>query len=268
MRVTIHLVSRGDYWPFALATREARRKWFLRSRKQLSERAMVDSAKRLDAALAERGTLRRKEIDDLIGKAHTEGVGLWLDTVRVPPSGTWERRRADLYARAVDWIGPPAAGDLEKAQELLVTRYLKGFGPAPVDDIANFAGLTKRDVEPVIDRLKLRRFDPGLLDVPRAPLPDPETPAPVRFLPTWDQTLIGHCRTRTGILTEEHRTKIFANPYPQSFPTFLVDGSVAGTWKIDAKGKLQLEPFVKLDAATRRSLRDEGERLAAFHAAA
>ena len=86
----------------------------------------------------------------------------------------------------------------------------------------------------MLERLKLRRFDGGLIDVPRAPLPDPETPAPVRFLPTWDQTLIGHSRTRTGILTDEHRAKVFANAYPQSFPTFLVDGSVAGTWKIDA----------------------------------
>jgi hypothetical protein len=86
----------------------------------------------------------------------------------------------------------------------------------------------------------------------------------VRYLPTWDATLLVHAR-RTGILPEEHRPKIFHTKNPQSTPVFLVDGEVAGTWRHD-DGRVRLEPFGRLDAATQRELDGEAERLAAFHA--
>ena len=92
-----------------------------------------------------------------------------------------------------------------------------------------------------------------LLDVPDAPLPDPETPAPVRFLPTWDATLLVHAR-RTQILPEEYRPLIFHTKMPPSYPTFLVDGQVAGTWRFE-DGDVQLTPFRKLAAGERRSSR-------------
>jgi hypothetical protein len=101
------------------------------------------------------------------------------------------------------------------------------------------------------------------VDLPRPPLPDPDTPAPPRFLPTWDATLLVHAR-RTQILPEEYRPRIFGTKTPHSFNTFLVDGSVAGIWRCD-KGRVQLEPFRRLDPGARRDLEDEAERLAAFH---
>ena len=129
-----------------------------------------------------------------------------------PSSGTWERRRADLYAAAEDWLGPSKATAAE-GLELLVRRYLGAFGPAPVADIVNWMGVPPGHVVPALERLKLRRFadDAGeeLIDLPRAPLPDPDTPAPVRFLPTWDASLLVHAR-RTGILAEEHRARCSA----------------------------------------------------------
>jgi hypothetical protein len=103
-----------------------------------------------------------------------------------------------------------------------------------------------------------------LVDLPRAPLPDPETPAPVRFLPTWDATLLVHQR-RTGILPEEHRPKVFSTKTPQSVATFLVDGRVAGSWRHE-RGRIVTEPFERLSAAAGRELAAEAERLAAFHA--
>jgi hypothetical protein len=119
----------------------------------------------------------------------------------------------------------------------------------------------------VLARTPLRRFaaeDGGeLLDVPRAPLPDAETPAPIRFLPTWDAALLVHAR-RTGILPEAYRPRIFNTKAPQSFGTFLVDGAVAGTWRFDG-GRIVTEPFERLSRQTRAELRDESERLAAFH---
>ena len=147
-------------------------------------------------------------------------------------------------------------------------RYLAGFGPASLADVVSYTGLPRAELAAPLERLRLRRFRSAsgdeLLDVPRAPLPDPETPAPVRFLPTWDATLLVHAR-RTGVLPEEHRPKIFHVKNPHSLPTFLVDGAVAGTWRY-RDGRIELDPFEPLDAAARRELRDEADRLAAFHA--
>ena len=268
MRVTIHLVSRADYWPFALATRTARRERWLRSvRDAPSAAAMAGAARTLRRRLAEDGQLRRADVEQLLGKTRAHGIGLWLDLVRVPPSGTWERRRADVYGAAEDWIGPPEI-TARAAAEHLVQRYLDGFGPATAKDVASFTGLTVTALKPALSALELCRFrsEDGeeLLDVADGPLPDPETPAPPRFLPTWDATLLVHAR-RTGLLPEEHRSKLFGIKTPHSFPTFLVDGAVAGKWRHE-RGRIELEPFGRLDGATRRALGAEAERLAAFHA--
>ncbi|MGH3007305.1 MAG: winged helix DNA-binding domain-containing protein [Gaiellaceae bacterium] len=267
MRSTIHLVSGRDYWPFAVGVRRTRREWWLRAHPgHPPPGAMAAAAGRLQSRLVD-GPLRRAEIDELLGKPQALGVGLWLDLVRVPPSGTWERRRADLYAAAEDWLGPAGATPGE-GLEHLARRYLAAFGPATRRDVAEWAGLPAGEIAAALERLSLRRFraESGeeLLDLPHAPLPDPETPAPVRFLPVWDATLLVHAR-RTGILPEEYRPLVFNTRTPHSVNTFLVDGGVAGTWRYE-RGRVQLEPFARLDRATLRELRDEAERLAAFHA--
>ena len=267
MRSTIHLVSREDYWPFAVAVRGSRRKWWLRViPERLTEREMSAAAARLRERLAA-GPMRRKDVEELVGKREAMGVGLWLAMVRVPPSGTWGRRRADLYAAAEDWIGPPDVEPPEAAAHL-VRRYLGGFGPASRKDIADFTGLPLREIGPALGRLDLRRFagerGQKLVDLPRRPLPDPGSPAPVRFLPTWDATLLAHAR-RTQILPEEYRPRIFHTKAPQSFPTFLVDGRVAGTWRHE-DGAVRTEEFHRLDRAARRAVAEEAERIAAFHA--
>jgi hypothetical protein len=270
MRSTIHLVSASDYWPMAIGIRRARREhWLKTGRREVSAAQMAAAARKLRSRIS--GTeMRRREIDELLagGSVVTNGVNLWLDLLRIPPSGTWERRRADLYALADDWIGPPARIPEDKALELLIRRYLGGFGPAPMRDIAGWAGVPPKRVAAVAQALRLRRFraEDGqeLVDLPRASLPDPETPAPPRFLPTWDATLLVHAR-RTGILPEEHRPKVFNARTPQSVSTFLVDGQVAGTWIFENE-KVKLSPFGRLDASARRELHEEGERLTGLHA--
>jgi DNA glycosylase AlkZ-like len=258
MRSTIHLVSRADYWPLTLAVGEARRRSWARSVRG-DEAAMRRAAERLRAALAD-GPRRQAEIQALIGKDEARWVGFFLDLVRVPPSGTWERRRADLYGLAEDWVGPPEVTP-EEGRELLVRRYLTGFGPASRADVASFTGLAPTEIDAVLERLELRRFA-DLIDLPRLPLPDPETPAPARLIPHWDATLLVHAR-RTQILREDDRARIFSSKTPHSFATFLVDGQVAGIWREEG-GKVVLEPFRRLDAADRRALTAEGERLAAI----
>ena len=267
MRITIHLVSAGDYWPMAMATASARQQAWLRYHRGGTEREMAASARLLRTKLAD-GPLRQKEIQELLGdRAVANGVGQWVQMVRVPPSGTWERRRADLFGDAEEWVGPPKVGP-DDALDLLVRRYLSGFGPAPRRDIADWAGLPVTAIDPALGRLRLRRFrdEDGneLLDLPRMPLPAADAPAPVRFLPVWDATLLVHAR-RTGILPEEHRPKVFNVKTPHSVNTFLVDGEVAGTWRYE-KGRVRLEPFGRLDRSARLELDAEAEGLAALHA--
>jgi hypothetical protein len=185
----------------------------------------------------------------------------------VPPSGTWERRRAHTFALAEEWVGQPDVA-AEDALVHVARRYLAGFGPAAARDFADWAGLPVRAARAALSELELvcYRDEHGreLVDVPGAPLPAADTPAPVRFLPTFDAILLVHAR-RAGVLPERHRARIFSTKTPHSFGTFLVDGAVAGTWRHDG-GRIVIEPFERLDAATRREVDDEAERLAAFHA--
>jgi len=272
MRSTIHLVSKADYWPMAIGIRRSRREAWVEARSgrgYSAEQASV-AARKVGARIGD-GTMSRKEIHDLVGSDSvlTNGVNIWLDLLRVPPAGTWERRRADLYAVAEERLGPPPKGlDEGGGIELLVRRYLGGFGPSSADEIANWAGLPPKRLAPVLEGLELRRFEAEdgteLVDLPRAPIPAADTPAPVRFLPTWDASLLVHAR-RTGILPEEHRPKVFNTKTPQSVPTFLVDGRVAGTWRYE-KGRIRTKPFGRLDAAVKRELGGEAERLAELHA--
>jgi hypothetical protein len=266
MRSTIHLVSARDYWPLMLATRAARREQWLRTRKDHTAREVAAATRRVRSRIA--GTeIDGDELTELAGgRVVAGGVGHWLELVRVPPSGTWERRRANLYASAEDWLGPPDS-DPERGLELVVRRYLGGFGPASSADVASWAGVPPRTVAPLLERMKLRRFrdeqGDDLFDLPRAPLPGADVEAPVRFLPVWDATLLVHAR-RTGILPEEHRLKVFNARTPHSVNTFLVDGRVAGTWKHDGS-RIAIEPFGRLPRSARSELRGEAEALAALY---
>jgi hypothetical protein len=267
MRVTIHAVSARDYPLLAEGVREARREWWLKAQRGRAEaRKMAATARRVSSFLAEKPRRRSELIEHLRADNVTwNGVGLWIDLVRVPPSGTWEQRRADLYATADDWLGRSNV-TREQGVDHIVRRYLGGFGPASPKDMASWTGLSASTLTPALERLRLRRFrdESGgeLLDVPRAPLPDAETPAPVRFLPTWDASLLAHAR-RTQILPERYRSFVFDTKTPHSVPTFLVDGRVAGTWKHEPGG-VRLEPFERLSREVRRELADESERLGDF----
>jgi hypothetical protein len=269
LRVTIHLVAADDYWPMAIAIRDARRRWWLRAAtKRTDEATVVVAAERVRAALDAQGQLSARDIERLVGQQAADGVGLWLDLVRVPPSGTWARRRADLFAAAEDWLGPPPALAADDAVDLLVRRYLGAFGPATPQEIAAWSGLGVKEVGPALARVALRRFrtDDGeqLVDLPRQPIPGPDAEVPVRFLSNWEALLLVHAR-RAAVLREDDRPRIFHTKLPQSLPTFLVDGQVAGTWRYHA-GRIELDPFRPLAAAKRRLLEDEAERLAALFA--
>jgi len=264
MRATIHLVSKRDYWPFVIGIREGLHKWWLRVHKDVTTRDISANDRKVRRALRGKA-LSRAELETVIGQ-RLGPAGLSVDLVRVPPSGTWERRRADLYALAEDWVGPENA-TAQEGIEHLVRRYLQGFGPARPTEIADWASLDVSATKRALERLNLRRFrdEQGkeLVDLPRLQLPDPDTPAPVRFLPVWDATLLVHAR-RTQILPERYRSRVFDARTPHSVNTFLVDGQVAGTRKHE-QGKVKVEPFGRLPKGDRSELDDEAERLATFY---
>jgi hypothetical protein len=278
MRGTIHVVSQSDFVMMAAGVRRARREWWLRvSRSRgIDEAGYQELAGKLRAVL-EDGPQRRSDLLAAIEKAGFpkyafEGVVLWLDLVRVPPQGTWEHRRANLYALAEKWTYPQTAriDDIDEADGLdhLLRRYLRAFGPAPLSDAASWAGVPVRWLEPSVQRLDLRRFSDGdgtvLLDLRRGVLPEPDTPVPVRLLPTWDASLLVHAR-RAAILPEKYRDLVFNSKNPHSVGTFLVDGAVAGTWH-HVEGEVRTEPFEPLAGAVTEELEAEAARLGTFHA--
>ena len=127
MRATIHLVSKADYWPFAAGIRMGRREWWLRVHGRGTDtRELNEDARKVRRAMRG-GTMRGVELDALLGK-RLNMSGLALDLVRVPPSGTWERRRADLYALAEDWVGPENVRP-EEGIKHLVRRFCRDLAP-------------------------------------------------------------------------------------------------------------------------------------------
>ena len=193
-------------------------------------------------------------------------LGYWVDLVRVPPSGTWARRRADRLALAERWVGPEDVTEAE-GLEFLVATYLGAFGPAAWKDIADWSGLSVTMVKAAAARLDLVEYaderGKALADLRDAPRPDPDTPAPVRFLPHWDANLLVHAR-RTGILPEEHRGRVFSTRNPFSVGTVLVDGRVVAGWSL-VNDRIVVDPFEAISAADRREIEHEREALEAFH---
>ena len=263
MRSTIHMASKADFWRFSAAVRRSRRVTWQRGFKR-DEREARAAAGKVRRFLAD-GPRKRSEIVRALGldTAIWYGASLWVDLVRVPPSGTWDSPRADRYAVASDWLGDPPDVTEEEGIGHLVRRYLAAFGPASKADVASFTGLSLPTVVSALDRIATRPFlDEGggaLVDVLRAPLPEADTPAPVRFLGVFDATLLTQAR-RTQILPERYRGRIFSTKTPHSFPTFLVDGRVAGTWRFDGD-RIEVEPFEPIGRSPLREVRVEADRL-------
>jgi hypothetical protein len=271
MRITIHLVSAGDYPFVAAGTRPSRRAAWLRYHQGRATEADVEKAATAAKKALAAGPLSRKDLKPFVESTTVwNGVNALHDVLRVPPSGTWERRRADIYALAADWLGPNGATE-DEGLVLLLKRYLAGFGPARLADAANWAGVPAKKLQSATEKLRLRLFEDEegkeLLDLPRAPLPDAKTPTPARFLPGWDAVLLAHAR-RAEILADEYRPLIFTTKTPQSVNTFLIDGAVAGKWSVKRtakKAELLVEPFEQLPARAKKELQAEGERLVRFH---
>jgi hypothetical protein len=271
MRSTIHVVSARDFWLFAAGVGPSREAHWLRTwGKGHTEKELAAARTKLRKELAGR-TIKRDELNRIY-EAHgwTVWSGAWIELVRVPPSATWEHRRSDLFRLAQEWIPGHEATEEEGIAHLL-RRHLEGFGPASLADAANWAGVPPAKMRAAAEGVQLRTFrdeaGKALVDLPRAPLPAADTATPVRFLPTWDATLLVHAR-RTQILPEHYRTRIFSTKTPHSVGTVLVDGSVAAAWRVErtaTKATLLVEPFAPLPRDARREIDGEGAGLVRFH---
>lgn len=191
-----------------------------------------------------------------------------LPTVYVPPGGTWGTGGSTPLATVDSWLGTPLP-ESDGPSEMIL-RYLAAFGPASVKDIQAWSGLTR--LKQPVDELRpklvtFRSAESGveLFDLPDAPRPDAGTPAPVRFLPEFDNLLVAHA-DRTRVISDEHRA-ITNTRNGGVAATVLVDGKVAGRWRLVRAKKavtLEIEPFAPFAASDRKQVLAEGEALLAF----
>jgi Winged helix DNA-binding domain len=260
MRGTVHLVTAADYALFASAIERAPAGW-VRPNDDEVARAVAPS---LRAFCAEART--REEVQAWLEREHGVGFqgpnGLWYALrihgriAHAPESSLWRSPIQGPRFVAFEHGAP----ENEAARAELVRRYLAAFGPATRAEIAGWSGLKVRDFAALLDGLQVLRDDTGreLLDLPRAPRPEASTPAPVRFLPKFDNVLLDRVR----VLPEEHRRSV-VRKNADVLPTFTVDGYVAGTWRTD-KHRVVAEPSAPLPRAARRELEDERARLEAW----
>ena len=279
MRTTLHLVTARDYLAYAGIYRASRIRALQRQLEALGEDAdFADDGERLAAFAAEKPR-SRPELLALLGrpKLRIEDRMPWLvwyglsahaGLVSGPESSVWRSHTAGgTFVPARTWLGADGASG-EGAYAHLVRRYLAAFGPASRADVAQWTGMARRGVDLGFAGLRLRRFRDelgrDLVDLPRAPLPAPETTAPARLLPRFDNLVLSH-DDRRRVLADEHRAAVIERGEVR--PTFLVDGFVAGTWSLD-DGRVQLEPFAPLPRRARREVEDEAGLLEAFVRAA
>ena len=277
MRGTLHVVTPRDYWAFAAARRAlGAGYWPPAYERRISERKMMDLAKEVAADLRS-GPRTFPEVRASLGAHATDDIApalLWRrlqgleHIVHVPPSGTWGHHGDGVYEAADVVIGGDAP-DPDSACAQLIERYLGAFGPASTRDLAQWAGLQRiRPIGEAIARLELRTFEDEqgrtLYDLPDAPLPHPETPAPPRLVPRYDNLVLAHA-DRSRVLGDVPVKRIvMKNALVHA--TILVDGFVAGIWQLE-DGRVKLEPFMPLSRAAAASLREEAERIEAFVAA-
>jgi Winged helix DNA-binding domain len=266
MRATQHVVSARDFVVLRPVVQPALDRAQRSLRKQLAGVDLDELIAVAKEALRERPrtgaegrALLSERWPDHDRNALWYSVHFLVPLVTVPPGGTWGVGGHLTSALAEDWLGRPI--DAEAAPDELLLRYLAAFGPATIMDAQSWTGLTRlaAAAERHGDRLRRFRDEDGreLVDLPDAPRPDPDTPAPVRFLPPFDNAIQGHAE-RGRILPDEHRPVVVGG-----IAAVLVDGEVAGSWRLDGDD-LRVRTFAVQPRAVRDELSAEGERLLAF----
>lgn len=281
MRGTVHLVTARDALAIRPVVQEVYERIFVSARGDVGAstytsrlagvdlrvllaagRKLVDESPR---SAAELRPLLKKRWPKRDAEALAAAVHFLVPLVQVPPRGLWGVSGQARLTTLEAWLGKALGGD--GSPDRLILRYLRAFGPATVADARNWSRLT--GLREVFERLRpgLRTFrdEKGreLFDVPDGALPDPDTPAPPRFLPQYDNVFLGH-EDRSRIVRDDFRR----SPWIEgNFGTVLVDGSIGAIWKISrqsGEAQLRIEPVAPLGRRDMDAVAIEGERLLAF----
>ncbi len=275
LRATLHLVSAEEYasgraglQPVMTAAATAA----LRGRDQGLDVPKVVARAR---TLLEEEPLNFTELRDLLldafPKVNERALGyatrMHLPLVMVPTKAPWAFPAQADFTLADTWLKGALSEDEDPTHHVL--RHLGAFGPATAADVQTWSGLkgVKALLKEMGDDVVVFRDENGreLFDLPDAPRPEEDVPAPVRFLPEFDNLVLAH-QDRTRVLADEHRGEVTTKNL-RVRATFLVDGVVAGTWTTERKkdaATLTLAPFGKLTEQTVKELTAEGESLLAF----
>ncbi len=275
MRRTIHLVTADD----ALAWR-ARHGAMLRQRVLGVYRREFDGVDLDELAAAVRGLLADEEPRTMSEIGRTLAAR-WPDTgprplgemaiaaivpvVQLPPRGLWRTKAGVRTVPLASWLGrevdPLAANGSDPVGEALVLRYLAAFGPATVADVRAWSGLAGLPgaVKAIREKLVTFRDEQGreLIDLPEAPRPDPDTPAPARFLPAFDNAILGY-QDRGRIIDHAHRGLSVAGAR-----VVLVDGRVSATWTVE-EGTVAVTPLRRFSRTERDAVAEQGQELSLF----
>ena len=263
-RSTIHLVSAADCAALRPVLQPALERM---ARSSFGTRlAGVDQGELAEAATAlvaerpltfgELGRLLRERWPERPEIALAQTARALVPMVQLPPRGVWGRSGRALHGLAADRIDRPFAAGA--APDRLVLRYLAAFGPATIADVQNWSGLTR--LAEVVDRLRPRlrtdRAEDGreLLDLPDAPRAEPDVPAPVRFLPQYDNVLLGHADR--GRIVPVGATALFDEQFHWS--PALVDGMLRASWRLDRKAGVLHVRAPGLSGVERTAVAEEG----------
>lgn len=277
LRGTLHLMGAKDFASLRAALQpalESASRSNLRRRAGGADRARVAAEGR---AFFAKGPQPFESLRNQLAKTHRGEdiralayiVRMDVPLVQVPDDGAWGFPAVSAFALAESWLGRRFAA--AASPDRLVLRYLAAFGPATAADFQTWSGLPPPDARDAFARLAPKlvslRAERGreLFDLPKAPRPAESAPVPVRFLPEFDNLLLGHA-DRSRVVSDAHRRAVFL-PGLRVAATFLVDGFVAGTWTTDRKkavATLRLAPLRPLTAALRDELAREGEALLRF----
>ena len=272
MRATLHLVSTRDYRGLRPLLQTMLSADYQRFRLPGLELEPVVAAARAcledrPCTFADVRAVLAKKWPKIDERALGYAVRTHLPLVQVPTDTPWGWPGAAAFAVAESWLGKPLGKGWDERE--LVLRYLAALGPAAPADAEMWSGLTKlRGVfESLRRRLRVFRDEKGreLFDLPQAPRPAADTRASVRFLPDYDNLMLGHA-DRTRLIPPAHKPRL-ASTNLRVMATYLVDGFVAGAWRIErarTSAALLLEPFESVPRAARAELTEEGKGLLRF----
>ncbi|GAB3458116.1 winged helix DNA-binding domain-containing protein [Streptomonospora sediminis] len=283
MRRTVHLVAAED----ALAWR-ARHDAMLRQRVLGVYRSEFGGVDLAELAAAGRAVMADGQARSMAGLAR-ELAGRWpgvstralgemlvaalVPMVQLPPRGLWRTKGGVRNLPMTAWLGrgiaPLPADGSDPAGQALLRRYLAAFGPAASSDLRAWCGLAglPAAVKALREELVSFRDERGreLLDLPDAPRPDPDTPAPVRFLPAFDNAVLGY-HDRSRIIDDADRGLSVAGAR-----VVLVDGRVAATWTVEygagdraGAGTVAVAPLRRFTRDEHAGVAEQGRELASF----